>query len=120
MLINPFDLSQDAMGFCFAASFILFFGSRFLVLASSIWKSGSKSKDEQEFKILGIELFFVRFAFLRFLPVDLCFESKIFSSMNGLPLNMITSSGSLVMKLRVESIRSRVRLRVAKRPRSDS
>ena len=34
MLIN-FDLSQDAMGFCFAASFILF-GQGFLALASSV------------------------------------------------------------------------------------
>ena len=52
MLINPFDLSQDAMGFCFAASFILFLVQGFLALASSVMEVQEiEIKDEQEFKI---------------------------------------------------------------------
>ena len=83
MLINPFDWSEDAMGFCFAASFILFFWFKvFWPMHLFAWKSRrSKSKDEREFKIprglgcfsFGL-LFFGLLALLMF-----CSESKIFS-----------------------------------------
>ena len=84
MLINPFDLSQDAMGFCFAASFILFFWFKvFWPWHLLSWKSRrSKSKDEQEFKIpRGLSCFSFGLLFFGFFCLLIfCFESKIFSS----------------------------------------
>ena len=83
MLVNPLDWSEDAVGFFFAASFILFFWFKvFWPWHLLSWKSRrSKSKDEQEFKIpMGLGCFsFGLLFFGLFCLLIFCFESKIFS-----------------------------------------
>ena len=82
MLVNPLDWSEDAVGFFFAASFILFFWFKvFWPWHLLSWKSRrSKSKDEQEFKSprgLGcLSLGLLLFGLLCLLIF--CSESKIF------------------------------------------
>ena len=82
-LINPFEWSEDAMGFCFAASFFLFVWFKiFWPLHLLAWKSKrSKSKDEQEFKIpRGLGCFSFGLLFFGLLALLIfCSESKIFS-----------------------------------------
>jgi len=83
MLINPFDWSDDAMGFCFGAFFMLFSWFKiFWPMHLLAWKSKrSKFKDQVEFKT---PLFMVCFSIAVFscglLSVLLfCSKTKIFS-----------------------------------------